>query len=265
MRHAIRLILSGLVATQATATSRAQNHESGRRVGLAIVGSTPYGGYPTYHPGQLGVLVPYLGGAPVGPFVGAFPADQAGPGGLMLPHMLATSPRPPAVPASLRRVDPARATELTEVGDRSFRGGNYRRAEERYHLAARANPDSPTPHIHLAQVAIVRGDYNLAAGHFRTAVATTPGAGWLLEAGDIQAMYGEPEDFRKRIARLESFLQTHPDHRNAWFVLGAEQFFSGHPRVAVDAFLRLRDRPADEALAAFTDAATVASRSSSHQ
>lgn len=180
----------------------------------------------------------------------------------MLPHP--SSMRATATPVSVRRANPSRADELIEVGDRAFRAGNYRRAEDRYHLAAKANDGSPWPSVRLSQVAVVRGDYNKAAGYLRDAVASTEGSGWLIDAPDLQSMFGEPGDFSKQIAHLESHLQTHPNDRNAWFVLGVENYFSGRPRIASDAFLRLTDKAPDEALTAFLDASTVASHASLH-
>ena len=263
MGRPTRSVVCGLLLLRLAPSSQAQDDQRrGDRPasGLAIVGGYPAVAAGSFQFGHSGVPVPYLGMGGGG-FVGPLPADQVGPGGLGLPHAPVGGSAARTVAASpARRGDPGRAEELILVGDRSFRGGNYRRAEDRYQLAARAHPASPTPHIHLAQVAVVRGDYKQAANHLRTAVAATRGAGWLLEARDIQAMYAEPGDFARQLARLESHLQTRPDDRNAWFVLGAQHFFSGRPRAAADAFLRLSDRPADEALAAFRDAATVAAR-----
>ena len=59
-------------------------------------------------------------------------------------------PMPPghlaaANPARPRRPNPDRAKELVEIGDRSFRGGNIHRAEERYFLATKADPTRPSP------------------------------------------------------------------------------------------------------------------------
>lgn len=217
------------------------------------------GGLLGYQPGRSGFVLPFSDLA-FNFEQGWVPAGQEGPGGLMLPHRVESRPGSPGATAAARRTNPARADELMEVGDRSFRGGNYRRAEERYQLAAKANRDSPMPYVHLAQIATVRGDYTLAASHLREAVAATPGAGWLIQAPDIQAMYGEPRDFAAQIARLESYLQAHPADRNAWFVLAAQHYFSGHAREAADALLRLTDRAPDEALTAFVDATTVARR-----
>ena len=185
------------------------------------------------------------------------PSGQEGPGGLMLPHSFNHNAWAPRVTTPPRANHPARAEELVVLGDRSFRGGSYHRAEERYKLAAKANPGTPIPHLHLAQIALIREDYTTAAGYLRDAVASTRGSSWLLETPDIMSMYGEPGDFAKQLARLESWLQAHPDDRNGWFVLGAENYLAGHHQVATDAFLRLSDRSGDEALAAFTDAASI--------
>ena len=217
-----------------------------------------FGSYPPYFLGGSSIPFP-IAGLPLAPFPFTVPAGQEGPGGLLLSQRVAVPSTPP-LSSTQRRANPSRSDELIEVGDRSFRGGNYRRAEDRYHLAAKANDESPWPHIRLSQIAVVRGDYNKAAGHLRDAVATTKGVGWLLEAPDIQSIFAEPGDFSKQIAHLESHLQVHPDDRNAWFVLGAENYFSGRPRIASDAFLRLTDKSPDEALTAFLDASNIANR-----
>ncbi len=262
--------LSPLAAAQESGGGHHDGRHSEHPPGLppAVVGfgfGIVTGGYqvisPPYQPTQPGFG--YGGsGLPFGFNPGILPPGQEGPGGLMLPH-LGAGPLPQRSSTAVRKTNPARAEELVEVGDRSFRGGNYRRAEERYLLALKANPVSPVPHVHLTQVSMVRSDYANAATHLRDAIAAGRGNGWLLEARDIQAMYGEPGDFSKQIAHLESYLQTHPQDRNAWFVLGAQRYFSGHARDATDALLRLTDRPLDEALTAFLDASTVANRNTS--
>ena len=188
-----------------------------------------------------------------------FTPSQAGPGGLWLSQPVATSTA--ALPLPRARANPSRAAELVELGDRAFRGGNFRKAEERYQLAIKADGESSSPHVRLAQVAIIRSNYARAAAHFREAVEAGGGRGWLLDAPDVQSLYGEPREFARRIAQLESHLQARPEDRDGWFVLGAERYLSGHPREAVDAFVRLADRPTDTALTAFQDAATVSMRS----
>ena len=176
-----------------------------------------------------------------------------GGGGLNLP-MPPAGMLNAAQPAAARRPNLARAKELTEIGDRSFRGRNIKRAEEKYNLALKADPTSPVPHVHLAQVALARGRYLAAADHLRDAVTVAGDGNWLLNTPDIQAIFGEPADFARLVAKLETHLQANPNDRNAWFVLGAETYLSGRSRQAFDVFQRLTDRRSDEALAAFLDA-----------
>ena len=215
-----------------------------------------YGSNPPFRPHPLVGRNPFAE-LRRGPLGEPLPPGQEGPGGLMLPHSFDHNAWAPRVTTPPRANNPARAEELIVLGDRSFRGGDYHRAEERYKLAARANLDTPIPHLHLAQIALIREDYTTAAGYLRDAIASARGSSWLLETPDIMSMYGEPGDFAKQLARLESWLQTHPDDRNGWFVLGAENYLAGHHQVASDAFLRMSDHQADEALTAFADAAAI--------
>ena len=140
------------------------------------------------------------------------------------------------------------------LGDRNFRAGNVHRAAERYTQAISADPNAAAPRVRMAQIALNRGQYAEAANQYREAMVAEPG--WLIHAPDIQAIYGEPADFAKQIAKLETHLQADPHDRDAWFVLGAQWYLSGQTRRAADVFLRLTDRKADASLAAFLDAAT---------
>ncbi len=217
-------------------------------------GSLGYGlGVPYFYPSPLLVTGPAFF-IPLYPIVAPPPlsVSQRG-GGLMLPmpprQLLEPDPRP-----APRRTNPARAKEQVEIGDRSFRAGNIKRAEEKYNLAVKADPAAPMPHVHLAQVSIARGDYAAAADHLRDAVTVSAGGNWLLNAPDIQAVFGEPADFARQLARLESHLQASPNDRDAWFVLGAEHYLTGRTKQASDIFQRLGDRRPDEALSAFNNA-----------
>ncbi len=214
----------------------------------------PLLGVPAFNGGLPGIVpnaVPFGGGGFGG---GGF-------GGMMLPvpgvrsGKILQAPSAPGSTSGSRRPNAARAKEYVEIGDRSFRGGNIKRAEDRYQLAAKADPTSPIPRVHLAQVDLVRGDYAEAADHLRAAVTVGHGEGWLINAPDVQAMFSEPADYARHIAKLESHLQAHPHDRDAWFVLGAEHYFSGKNQASADAFARLTDRKPDEALAAFLDVA----------
>jgi hypothetical protein len=178
-----------------------------------------------------------------GPLLPAPPPDRVGHG-----------PEANIPPVPAKRSDPARSSQLTTVGDRLFRAGNLKRAEERYQQALRAAPGLAAPHVHLAQLAIARGNYAEAADRLRQAETAQPG--WIISAPDIQSIYAEPAAFAQTVTRLESYLQVHPDDRDAWLVLGAQWFLTGRTAKAADVFRRLNDpmRKSDVALSAFLDA-----------
>ena len=165
-----------------------------------------------------------------------------------IPAMLAANGavRPSARP---RTRDATRAKELMELGDRLFRAGNFVRAAERYEQSIRADPDRAAPRARLAQVALVRGKYQDAANKLREAQTAEPG--WLATAGDLRAIFPEPAEYARLVAKLEAHLQSQPEDRDGWLVLGALWYLSGRTQRAADVFLRLTDRREDPTLRAF--------------
>lgn len=159
----------------------------------------------------------------------------------------APAPAPP--PSSVSRRDRERAGERLKVGDRLFRAREFVRAAERYQQSIQANPHEAVAYVRLAQVAVARRDYPQAARWLREAQVAQPA--WMLNAPDVQNLFGDPRDFAAVLAELEAHLQAEPGDRDAWLVLGAELYLSGRTRRAADVFLRLTDRRPDETLAAF--------------
>lgn len=208
-----------------------------------FVGGGYYSSYnPALMPGALN------GFAPLPP-----PVPVRGPRVLAPPQLAAARPNGNgnAGKPGATRNDPARAAQLLTYGDRLFRAGNLKKAEERYLQARNVAANQAAPHFRLAQIALTRGRYAEAADRLRDAETAEPG--WVLTAPDIQSLYGEPAEFAQHLARLESYVQAHPDDRDAWLVLGAQWFLSGRTSRAADVFLRLDDphRKPDVALTAF--------------
>jgi hypothetical protein len=158
----------------------------------------------------------------------------------------------PRANGNVKKADTTKGDQLVTIGDRLFRAGNLKRAVERYEQAVRLDPGAAGPLIRLAQVALLRSQYAEAADRIRQAIAADPA--WLARAPDIQSVYGEPGEFNRPIAKLESHLLADPNDRDGWLVLGAQYYLSGQTRKAADVFLRLTDRKPDPALAAFLDA-----------
>jgi hypothetical protein len=173
-------------------------------------------------------------------------------GGLMLPNPANTQPARLVSSPARAKAQASKAEGYVSLGDNLFRAKNYHRAEQRYTQAVDANPASATPHIRLAQISLIRGEYAEAAAEFRAAMLAEPG--WLVNAGDVQRIFGEPADFAQALGKLETHLQASPGDRDGWLVLGAEWFLSGRTRQAADVFTRLNDRKPDSTLSAFLDA-----------
>jgi len=168
------------------------------------------------------------------------------------PMPMRRNPGRPPIRVTSTKAESAKGTQLITIGDRLFRAGNLKRAAERYEQSLRVDPTTALVHIRLAQVALVRGQYSVAADEFREATAIEPD--WITRARDVQALFSEPAEFRGHIAKLESHLLKEPNDRDGWLVLGAELFLSGQTRRAGDIFVRLTDRKPEPALAAFLEA-----------
>ncbi|MDX2037925.1 MAG: tetratricopeptide repeat protein [Isosphaeraceae bacterium] len=270
-----RLLIIGLAAMSSASSALAQAQVAVSGASGSTGGSDPQGAgrggrnpsnpgsNDPNTPGYVGPVilpVPVLFPVPVGiypPGPGPFSPGPYGSGLLLPPPDRFMEPRPAPAPAVRRappRPSPAKRSELVTLGDRLFRAKNLKRAEERYVQAVRADPNSAAPYVRLALIELERGNHARAADHFRSAQAAEPG--WLLDSGDVQAVYAEPEDFAAVIRRLETWVQGHPDDRDAWLALGAELYLSGRVARAHDIFLRLSDRKTDETITAFLDAST---------
>jgi len=229
--------------------------------GLAAVGPVPF--YAYVYPYPVYAMTPY------GPIAPPAPPVPPGFGPAPPPPPLLHQPgaplgridraMPPADPfleaARAERRQPTlsqRARQLITFGDRHFRADDMPRAEDRYRQALRNSPFSAEPRIRLAQVALRRDRIPEAAAWIREAIAAEPD--WPTRARDIQALYGEPREFRRMIGELEAHVQAEPNDRDAWFVLGTQLYLSQRLDRAGDIFLRLTDRQPDAALAAFLEA-----------
>ena len=166
------------VAILGIATGRAQAQHGGMHHG-SWHGWHGGGGHGNVGPQVFGLgAVGFYGG-----FYGGYaPMLAIGPGGFMPPvgwmgppfmqgRGPLLPPPPPGMPgmdrnvkrANLKASDPARSEQLTTLGDRLFRAGNFKRAEERYLQAIRVAPDLAKPRFRLAQIAMMRGQYATAA------------------------------------------------------------------------------------------------------
>ena len=236
---------------------------AGVAVGLGSGYSFPFyssvglNGVPFTYTPAIPLLIPASMAPMYGPLLNPPPAAEqrwglAGP----VPNLPQEAPPRLAVSEASRsrKADPAGPASWSRSATASYARTTFIARPSGTSRRSGADPSSATPRVRLAQVAFIRGQYSEAANRFREAMTTEPG--WLINAPDIQSIYGEPSDFAKLIAKLESHVQAHPNDRDAWFLLGAQWYLSGQSRKASDVFLRLSDRQGDPALTAFLDAST---------
>ncbi len=229
---------------------------------MMLAGGGPYAMSPYASPmmfgqGFGGGFMPYGYPAAYGGGCG-FRGGFGGPGYMFRPY---STPIPPgrvagnwAIPTRMQqpaaaarpRRNPVKARDLLMRGDRLFRSSNLVKARERFEQAYQADPTLADTLVHLGQIEMIQGRYADAAQCFRDALEADEE--WIFNAPDIKAMYVEPADFDRQIAKLESYLQTEPDDRDAWLVLGVEKYLSGKTKQAADIFLRLSERRSDPTL-----------------
>ena len=195
----------------------------------------------------LGYGVPYYAMAgPNGVSTYVPPILFMGPGGLPgmpgfnpIPVAIGRGPAAPPPPPGIwragvadqevnknKRKDPARAVQLTTFGDRLFRAGNLKKAEERYHQALKAASNKAAPYLRLEQVA-----------WSREAITPRPPTGFVMPrppnpagcaiAPDVQSLYAEPAEFSRHVTRLESYLQIASRRPRRLAGPGAQWFLSG--------------------------------------
>ena len=79
-----------------------------------------------------------------------------------------------------------------------------------------------------------QGDFKAAASANRRGLTKVPDV--VDRPIDIARQYGDQNDLREHIDRLQSFTQDHPEEEEAWFLLGYVMYSVGQPGVAADAW-----------------------------
>ena len=203
-----------------------------------------YGGW--YAPPPF-LMIPQGGFFPFGSMV---PPPMMLRGPLLPPPPEMMAPRPAV---NNQQGDPVKAGQRVTVGDRLLRAGNVKKAEERYQQATRSAPDLAAPESAWRRSRSFEPITPMRHSDYERRRPPSP-VGSSPRRISSQSLASQTE-FARHIARLETHLQSHPDDRDAWLVLGR---VVPHRRTAkaADVFQRLNDpkRKPDVALAAFLDA-----------
>lgn len=220
-------------------------------------GVSVYRGWVPYPPGWYHRHVPYDADRSVGPFAYVDAVHFGGTGGVQVfgppPPPAPTPPRGPVrledvpVPPEYQRLA---AGPLIDRGDDLFGRGRFPQAAVAYRAAARKAPKDPLAAYALGHGLFAVGDYEGAAQALRRGVQLYPAL--LAVPMHRRDFYGDRRVFDAQLALLQRYVQEHPDHQDARFLLGYNLFFSQQRARAREHFAALgkEDRAARLFLAA---------------
>ncbi len=121
-----------------------------------------------------------------------------------------------------------------ELGRWHRERGEYKKAEELFNEALRANPGDAQPYIELGNLRRERGDYKKAEELLVAAREHAPGS--VRAHIELGSLYREMGSYNKSREVYEEAIKANPDDPNAYIGLGNLYFVSGERRKAEEAF-----------------------------
>lgn len=140
----------------------------------------------------------------------------------------------PEAPVNSRGPDSrARASgQYLTLGDQAFRDARYADAVHFYARAVEFAPEEGVLYLVLSDGLFATGDYHYGAFALRRALELDPTLA--ASAVDKHAFYGDPKEFDRQLAVLESYLSDRPGDDDARLMLAANYLFGARPAAAVD-------------------------------
>jgi len=167
---------------------------------------------------------------------------------------------PPAeqagTPAKEVEPQPASASPTVErflrEASEAFKQADYKKAAERFRLAAISAPDQAAPLFAYSQALLALGQDAYAAKVLRRAV--TLNADLVREPGDIVGVYKDQQEFDRVLTALEKRAAASGTGSDARLLLGAMRYFSGDPRARETFAALAAAHPDDPAVSLFRTA-----------
>ncbi|HVS09852.1 MAG TPA: hypothetical protein VMS76_08245 [Planctomycetota bacterium] len=145
------------------------------------------------------------------------------------------------------------ASQYLTLGDQAFRDGRYADSVHFYAKAIEYQPQDGVLYLVLSDALFATGDYHYGAYALRKALELDPSQA--RKVVDKHTFYGDPTEFDRQLAVLETYLVDHPGDTDARLLLAANYLFGGRPAAAVD----LLESPAGEAVRSSTAGALILS------
>lgn len=137
--------------------------------------------------------------------------------------------------------------ECERVGLKLMEHGEYPKAVKAFQAARDARPASPFAAYLLAHGLFATGEYGTAAAAIREGAARNPD--WPRAGLDLRNFYGDGDDLRVQLSKLETYAGAHPDDQDAQLVLGYVAFFTHDWRRAEQVFAGLEKGASSSGLA----------------
>ncbi len=124
------------------------------------------------------------------------------------------------------------ASEYMALGDRAFIEARYGDAVHYYAKAIEFSPEDGVLYLVLSDALLATGDYHYAAYAVRSALEKNPELAELTL--DKRDFYGDPTDFDRQLALLESYHRDHYLDEDARLLLAANYLFSDQAERSIE-------------------------------
>ena len=144
----------------------------------------------------------------------------------------ALSPEARSRLVTILQAGPSTYQDYMRLGDFRFFMGDFTRAGEAYRAAHKAKPEDAFAVFAQCHAAFANGEYRVAAGYLRSAMAAEPN--WGLYDFHLQEFYGEIDDYRRQVKELQRQVEVRPNQAETRFLLAYIYYFSGRYADAAD-------------------------------
>lgn len=129
-----------------------------------------------------------------------------------------------------------------DQGLAKFKAGQYVAALSDFNAALKALPGDAVVHEVRSLALFANGDYKSAAAGLNSLLSSAPGMDWTTMSG----LYGNPEDYKNQLRKLEQFCKSNPADASAYFVLAYHYLVTGSKDAAISALqVVVKNQPKD--------------------
>lgn len=143
------------------------------------------------------------------------------------------------------------ATQQFDEGLALFKSADYKAALAKFDAALVKLPGDPVVHEVRALALFALGDYKPSAAALNSFLSSAPGMDWTTLSG----LYGQVDDYKAQLAKLEAFTEANPNDAASHFVLAYHALVIDDKQAAVNALeVVVKNQPKDSTAKRMLDA-----------